>query len=157
MGTLKLSFLLAISLFLSSCGTKKKANTQSENLIVFTENNEENPIQIISRCLVAEEDPSFEYETNSALITDFKQEGNCILLNYNYSGCVPGRAHLVVTEKILGKKSLHLKLQLLMENAGQCDMLISDKKHFSLDSIAQDQDFSLEFNDGSLIVEFKNP
>jgi len=157
MGTLKLSFLLAFSLLLSACGTKKKVQSPSENLIVFTENDEDNPIQIISPCLAAEEDPHFEYETNSALITDFKQEGKCIILSYTYSGCVPGRAHLVVTEKILGKKSLHLKLQLLMENAGQCDMLISDKKHFSLQSIAPDQDFSLEFNDGSLIVEFKNP
>ena len=157
MDTLKFSFLLIISIFLSACGSKKNSDPKTESAIVFTENDEENPIQIISPCLAAEENPRFEYETNTASITEFKQEGSCIILSYNYSGCKPGRAHLAVTEKIAGKKSLHLKLELLLENAGECDMLISDSKHFSLQNIAANQDLSLEFNNGNLIVEYKNP
>tara|TARA_R110002050_G_scaffold162357_3_gene292241 strand:+ start:1672 stop:2145 length:474 start_codon:yes stop_codon:yes gene_type:complete len=157
MDTLKLSLVFTISLFLSACGAKKDSKTKTESVIEFTENDEENPIQIISPCLAAEENPRLEFETNTAYITEFKQEGNCIVLTYNYSGCKPGRAHLAVTEKIPGKKSLHLKLELLMENAGECDMLITDSKHFSLQNIAADQDLSLDFNTGNLIVEYKKP
>tara|TARA_R110002050_G_scaffold202106_2_gene337251 strand:+ start:1891 stop:2364 length:474 start_codon:yes stop_codon:yes gene_type:complete len=157
MDTLKLSLFLAISLFISACGAKKNSDPKTESAIEFTENDEENPIQIISPCLLAEENPRFEYETTTAFITEVKQDGSCIILSYSYSGCKPGRAHLAVTEKIPGKKSLHLKLELLMENAGECDMLITDSKHFSLQNIAANQDLSLGFNDGNLIVEYKNP
>lgn len=157
MDTLKFSLLLAISLFLSACGAKKNASDSTKNQVEFTENNEENPIQILSPCLAVDTNPRMEYETVNALITDYKQEANCIILSYQYSGCKSGRPHLIATNIINAKKSLLIKLQLLIENAGECDMLLTEKKHFSLQNVAADQDLSLDFNDGELMVEFKKP
>jgi len=157
MDTLKLSFLLTISLFISACGAKKNQPDSTKNQVEFTENNEDNPIQILSPCLSVDTNPRMEYETTNALITDYKQEGNCIILSYQYSGCKSGRPHLIATEIIPAKKSLLIKLQLLIESAGECDMLLSGKKHFSLQNIAADQDLSLDFNSGELMVEFEKP
>ena len=157
MDTIKLSCLLALSLFISACGAKKSQLDSTKNQVEFTENNEDNPIQILSPCLPVDTNPRMEYETTNALITDYKQEGDCIILSYQYSGCKSGRAHLIATEVISAKKSLLIKLQLLLENAGECDMLLKEKKHFSLQNIAADQNLSLDFNNGELMVEFKKP
>lgn len=150
MDTLKLTFLLAFSLLLGACGSKNKAAAK-------TENNEENPIEVQDSCFSAVEELRLESPAIAAHIIDYTQEGNCIFMNYQYSGCQKGRPYLVVTEKIYAKKSMILKLSLLMDEAGECDMLISEKNYFKVQNIAPDQDLSLSFNEGNLIVEFKNP
>jgi hypothetical protein len=156
MNTFKLSFFLAFALLLCACGSKKHSG-KSENKIEFTENNEENPVEIISPCLAAEEKARLEAPAIAANIIDYRQEGNCIVLNYQYSGCQKVSPHLVVIEKIYGKKSMILKLALLMGGAGECDMLISEENYFNVQNIAAEQDLSLSFNEGQLIVEFENP
>ena len=157
MDTIRLSFFLAISLFISACGSKKNTTNPAENQVEFTENDQENPIQILSPCLAVDTNPRMEYQTTNALITDYQQEGDCIILSYQYSGCKSGRPHLIASEVIPAKKSLLIKLELLIENAGECDMLLTEKKHFSLQNIAADQNLSLDFNKGEMMVEFKKP
>ncbi len=157
MDTLKLSALLLICLFITSCGAKKSSSDSQKNQIEFTENDEDDPIQILSPCLGVDTNPRMEYQSTKALITDYQQEGDCIILSYQYSGCKSGKPHLIAREVIPAKKSLLIKLELLMENSGECDMLITEKKHFSLQNIAANQDLSLDFNQGEMMVEFKKP
>ena len=156
MNTLKLSFLLAFALLLCACGAKKHSG-KTENKIEFTESNEENPVEIISPCLAAKEKARLEAPAITANIIDYRQEGKCIVLNYQYSGCQKASPHLVVIEEIYGKKSMILKLALLLEGAGECDMLINEENYFNVQNIAAEQDLSLSFNEGQLMVEFKNP
>jgi hypothetical protein len=71
--------------------------------------------------------------------------------------CQKGSPHLVVIEKIYAKKSMVLKMALLMEGAGECDMLINEENYFNVQNIAAEQDLSLSFNEDQLMVEFENP
>jgi hypothetical protein len=78
MNTFKLSFFLAFALLLCACGSKKNSG-KAENKIEFTESNGENPVEIFSSCLAAEEKARLEAPAIAANIIDYRQEGNCIV------------------------------------------------------------------------------
>lgn len=155
MDSLKIIKIVFFSLIICACGSQKKSVSEADSPIEFTENNEDTPIEVLKPCKQAEEQIRLETEGQRAMISNISQQGECFLIQYQYSGCNAGRTHLAVTEKIQGKKSLHLKVEMLIEGAGECDMLLEASGYFTASNIAPNQDYSIEFVGTDRVLEFK--
>lgn len=85
---------------------------------------------------------AFEETGNYQIATPLEvmQDGLCLRIRYQYSGCKEGSASLVWNEKLLKTYPPQANLVLYADDTGQCDRLFEGFQEFDLSNLTEASD-----------------
>lgn len=73
---------------------------------------------------------------HTTTILDYQLVKSCVCIKYQYSGCKKGKSTLVWDGKFHEDPRPKVMMKLLIEDAGNCDQIITDSTCFSLKDMA---------------------
>ncbi|WP_421754015.1 hypothetical protein [Croceimicrobium sp.] len=141
-------------LFLSACGSKKtsaqekavppsaepQTKVQQEEIEFSVE-----PEPAEFACIELEKNNQHSDSTTRLVeILDYSQSGNCLRIQYQYSGCSKSKVHL---NWISTKDQVEL-FSLYVEDPGACEMLIQEEDYFDLSVFTETKSVHIEFSNG---------
>jgi hypothetical protein len=143
---------IGLALFLASCGAKKTNETKANNgeTASLKSDQEKNISEeqdcIVLKNLVPDELQAAEGD-QMARVLSIREAGTCLELDIQYSGCEKGRYGVGLRKEVRSKKGLLLEIDIVVREAGFCEMLIDDQIKIDIAQAKnQTNEIELRFN-----------